>query len=200
MFGAHARHQILERGIDDVGLERPDNFISAHACIGPAAHSCQQRRKSRIGNDDEMFVDMSVDRLRQDNRPSRSKSGCEISYRVGWMREKEGMPIAAREFANARFLSWAASGRKWQRLDHQRAQIIFEHDLFKISMKLRNRRVSTANRHELTTVLSQKKIVEGMHFVLSVSVEDGDSSGASEPKPFWHFADLLVYANFGEIC
>jgi hypothetical protein len=39
-----------------------------------------------------------------------------------------------------------------------------------------------------------------MHFVLQVSVEDGDSSGATEPKPFWHFAGVVVYANFCPIC
>ena len=35
-----------------------------------------------------------------------------------------------------------------------------------------------------------------MHFVDSVKFEEGSKEEQNEPKPFWHFAAIVVYANF----
>ena len=35
-----------------------------------------------------------------------------------------------------------------------------------------------------------------MHFADSVKFEEGSKRGPNEPKAFWHFAAIVVYANF----
>jgi hypothetical protein len=50
-----------------------------------------------------------------------------------------------------------------QALNDERAQIVFQYDLLKVAMKLRDRRVSTPHRRQLTGVLCQEGIEKGMH-------------------------------------
>src|SRR5882724_798886 len=109
MLSPYARHQILERRVNNVGLKGPKDFIPTEAVsIRRVADGCQQGGKARIGDDQKVFVDLVGLGLRQDHwRDYRlcADTGDEFIERVCLIDEKESTPPSASEIAHATLLS-----------------------------------------------------------------------------------------------
>ena len=61
------------------------------------ANARRAEQLERIGNHDEVFVDVRVDHLWQDRRPSRAEAAREVRYGIRLMHKKENSASAARK-------------------------------------------------------------------------------------------------------
>src|SRR2546430_8924185 len=87
----------------------------------------------------------------------------QVVERVTLADEKERSAPGLGQLADSGFFAHVAPGRKWQPFDHQGVKIIFQDDIFKVTVQLRDRRISAAHRPKLTSVLSHKCFIERRH-------------------------------------
>src|SRR5205807_8944797 len=119
--------------------------------------------KSPIRDYQEMLVRAVVFCLAQNQRSSTTFMANQLVERVALANEKERSASGLGQLAHSRFFAHVAPGRKWQPFDHQGVKIIFQDDVFEVTVQLRDRRIRAADRPKLTSVLSHKCFIERRH-------------------------------------
>src|SRR5437899_4264577 len=111
----------------------------------------------------------------------------QLLARVTLADEKERSAPGLGQVADSSFIAHAAPGRKWQTFDHQGVKIIFQDDIFKVTVQLRDRRIRTAHRPKLTSVLSQKCFIERRHLGMVWGVRNSCGSPEERAKTILAF-------------
>jgi hypothetical protein len=146
----HSGHQILKRRIDHIGLESPYHLVAFgfRAILLRIAHGSQKCGKARVGDDYEPLVSRIVFGASQQDGLAVMlvHAQRQIVERVIVRDEKETALRRPPYLAHARQVAQRPFRHRRQTLYHKRRKIILKNHVLKITMNLRNRLLSTANR------------------------------------------------------
>ena len=92
----------------------------------------------------------------------------QIVERILWIDKKESTVGRAPDLTHARQVAQRTLGHERQALDDQRRQIILQHHILKIAVKLRDGLLGAANRSELARMLDEQSVVERMHVAWAI--------------------------------
>ena len=177
-FRRDARHEVFERGVDYVRLERPDDFVAVGLrTVRALTSDCgQEGREARVGDNDETLFQSLLLRLLHQNRLALRSPVAEGrgAQRVVGRDGEEGVARRAPDLTHARDVAQRALRLRQQTLDDERRQIVLKHNVLEVAVKLHNRRIRATDWRQLARVLCEKGAVECEHRK-SQTEKDGDS-------------------------
>ena len=105
-----------------------------------------------------MFIDLILLRDLQQHRrigAARANTANEFIERVRRPDKKESAASGAGQIPHSRLIARRPFGCERQTLDHQRAQVVLKHHVFKVTMELSNCGLSAADRRKRACMLLQ---------------------------------------------
>jgi hypothetical protein len=136
-LGRDARHQVFERRVDDVRLERPDDLVAGRLLsLLVRPDGGHQRREARVGDDHEALVRVGLTRLLHQERLAHRVAVGELRRveRVFRRGEEEGVARETSDLAHARDVAHRALRLGQKALDHQRRQVVLQHHVLEIAL------------------------------------------------------------------
>jgi hypothetical protein len=138
MFGTDARHKVFKGRVNNVWLERPDDLVLAWLfIIAVRMNRSQQSREARVGYHYKMLARMLWTHMLQKHRSKTAGNACMVDAvikLVGLADKKESAASASRQVADSCYFTGRTPGGQREAFDYQRAQIILQNYILKVSM------------------------------------------------------------------